>query len=846
MVLSAQDNGMYRENGEGAVKQLTCNYCHSCFNRREHLDRHLYRHSRSRPFTCDVCAKSFSRRDTLKRHVVIHGADAARAFSISSARESKRNARACIKCSSSKQKCDGNLPCQRCEARGKACAYNELLATRSHHRPSVERVSSPQQDLVSVSNPKLDTLPQGPDSSLIPVAGGQVRSSEIRNGSCANVQDPTRDGNDINNPPQFETFESSNSTFSSSNNTFGLFPSLCIPDFYDFSIDPIDQFNLEALNSSQSGHCNIPFFQQLEYSPDLDYSYSVAESVARGAASGTLADTTLAGQTYYDASHADSYAQGGHDPLTSPNHNNLCTAKNDEISSEHFYHVPGVLQATYELTSSFWRLHCGDSFDVDSFPDLRQLNVLVQLYFEYFHPQTPIIHVPTFRPDKASLMLLTAVAAVGCHYSTMKKVRKLASSLHKVLRLALLEQQVKNVMNYDIQITQSLFLYSICMMMGGSKEYLMHFQCQRSFLVTMCRPFIAAHGSFFKNPKHENYHNHDPNDWKAWVREESIRRIIYAVWFLDCFNLIVLWDSSNLQSWVGEQSKEETLNCCTLQEFFTDHKAKSNLANFDGFTRSILLVSMYVEERSYLAMTASWVHCQAKHHSVLPHTASHEDDAFLRQGISVRQLDGEFEAFKLAVASSSGEEKVSERLYRRMYHFLLILRRVSLRTLLAACRWHTSEHAWKLAHNELFKWIEEEGKSARSTLVYAARLFRDIRTYGIVSPEDPFFLMVATLVIWIYAEHIHRSGDSQIETPQPIRLDQSQNHFETKEWIDHGHEKALHITGIGLLSDGTSASCTLKEVVRIVRSQCTWSGIGDSLVYNVPKMLDGLELSIRA
>lgn len=58
----------------------------------------------------------------------------------------------------------------------------------------------------------------------------------------------------------------------------------------------------------------------------------------------------------------------------------------------------------------------------------------------------------------------------------------------------------------------------------------MQFQCQRSFLVTMCRPFIAAHGSIFKNTKIESYRSSDQNDWKAWIKDEAIRRIIYAVW----------------------------------------------------------------------------------------------------------------------------------------------------------------------------------------------------------------------------------------------------------------------------------------------------------------------------
>jgi hypothetical protein len=252
---------------------------------------------------------------------------------------------------------------------------------------------------------------------------------------------------------------------------------------------------------------------------------------------------------------------------------------------------------------------------------------------------------------------------------------------------------------------------------------------------------------------------------------------------------------------------------------------------------------MYVEEKNYLAMTTSWVHCQTYHNSVLPNGHAHQDASHPRHERTAMPLDAEFEAFKW-VTSLSGEEKPSERLCRRMYHFLSILRRVSIRKLYIVSRWHANDHASKSAHHELSEWIKADGENARSTLVHAATLFREVRTQGILSPQDPFFLLVATLVIWIYTGHIHRLGDIQSETPQPIRLDRSQNDLEIKEWIHYGHNKALHITGIGLLSDATSASCTLKEAVRIFKSQRTWSGMTDSLVKTIPMMLDGLELSM--
>jgi hypothetical protein len=168
-----------------------------------------------------------------------------------------------------------------------------------------------------------------------------------------------------------------------------------------------------------------------------------------------------------------------------------------------------------------------------------------------------------------------------------------------VCRVLTLEKQEKSILNCDISTTQSLFLYSICLLMRGSKECFMQFHSQRSFLITMCRPFIAAHGSAFKSTKHESHRSSDihASDWEAWIKDESIRRMIYAVWsrapppsqypksfllinidiiVLDCYNLVLhdvpvslsmselsinlpspdrLWDSPNFQSWVDERNK---------------------------------------------------------------------------------------------------------------------------------------------------------------------------------------------------------------------------------------------------------------------------------------------------
>lgn len=79
---------------------------------------------------------------------------------------------------------------------------------------------------------------------------------------------------------------------------------------------------------------------------------------------------------------------------------------------------------------------------------LRPLADFAAVYFEKFHPQLPIIHLPTFEPRDAAPLLLASLICIGANYSNLAGSRGFCIDLIEVLRKtlnALFENDSMNV-----------------------------------------------------------------------------------------------------------------------------------------------------------------------------------------------------------------------------------------------------------------------------------------------------------------------------------------------------------------------------------------------------------------
>ncbi|XP_014550243.1 hypothetical protein COCVIDRAFT_116001, partial [Bipolaris victoriae FI3] len=51
---------------------FSCSQCNRKFGRKDHLNRHLHRHTGNKSLRCTICTAVFSRKDALLRHSLVH------------------------------------------------------------------------------------------------------------------------------------------------------------------------------------------------------------------------------------------------------------------------------------------------------------------------------------------------------------------------------------------------------------------------------------------------------------------------------------------------------------------------------------------------------------------------------------------------------------------------------------------------------------------------------------------------------------------------------------------------------------------------------------------------------
>jgi hypothetical protein len=341
---------------------LECPQCEQSFRRREHLRRHLDRHSGARTYACSICSKSFSRRDTLKRHVGTHGVAAIAALADQEPRDHRR---ACEACARAKQRCDGNasgsVPCSKCASKERQCVYPassvpEHDADGGSEMPGLHSPGHPAQE-DEIFNAQSTEAFATPTASVAATGNGQGQLIQ-------------------RNPPEQTLADATDAELFPTQLDYGL-------PWDDFLVS--SQFLFPLGGGDPETGCF-----GLQQDTQHDHSFDTVVPVSN--------------------TPAEVIREAG--PMTAE--------EDDILVAEYIPHVPplGIETRAHIINMLKIELLHSQTEDLDSkFPTLRHLDTYVQLYFEHFHPRMPILHVPTFRTSPKAWLLVLAVVCIGCDYS---------------------------------------------------------------------------------------------------------------------------------------------------------------------------------------------------------------------------------------------------------------------------------------------------------------------------------------------------------------------------------------------------------------------------------------------
>lgn len=122
----------------------------------------------------------------------------------------------------------------------------------------------------------------------------------------------------------------------------------------------------------------------------------------------------------------------------------MSCAEADILEAEDFAHVERMSMESYAEILKLMERQARDEGHLQplhngNLASMHALDSFVQLYFEYFHPNLPILHQATFDPSQARWQLVLATAAVGCCYSKVQGAVQYAMGLQELLRRAIAE-----------------------------------------------------------------------------------------------------------------------------------------------------------------------------------------------------------------------------------------------------------------------------------------------------------------------------------------------------------------------------------------------------------------------
>ncbi|TFK44484.1 fungal-specific transcription factor domain-containing protein [Crucibulum laeve] len=460
-----------------------CPHCPAKFTRTTHLNRHLRTHTNERFHCCDICNSQFTRSDLLTRHK--------KSCNNPSGRTRRK---ACMSCVESKIKCDRQLPCSKCKARGIECT----VAPPARRRP----IPNPTTPLVQSAGSPSDASTSSPPTAFAPTPEANYSYSNetvLVKGQEDCTETPDLISSSPHPFPDPKTLFSQYDDPIAAANDFDVFSSLASDVGSNAGVPVINSHLSSAYSSDMFEPFFSGLFSQTTSSPPL------------------VTDVTSWAGVDFRTDSSDIESRSSSSPVAPP---------------------PSTIEDTVALLT----LSPDKSTDTD-------LHHYLNLFFSAFLLQIPIIHAPTFRGEKTSPVLLSAMQACGALYVRTRKAADFVTNTLASARDALIQDFARNPNDSldQMQLILAVVLLQTIGLFHQQSDQRASSNIYHGMLVMMVR----RTGLITKNASWDPGNLAETSletSWHEWARNEMTKRAILWSYMHDCCQCIYFALPSSFQS----------------------------------------------------------------------------------------------------------------------------------------------------------------------------------------------------------------------------------------------------------------------------------------------------------
>lgn len=443
------------------------------------------------------------------------------------------------------------------------------------------------------------------------------------------------------------------------------------------------------------------------------------------------------------------------------------------------------------------------SFESSTFPSLADVNTCVALYFEHFHHNYPLVHLSTFG-EQTDWLLMLAVAAIGSNFLKVQHTVEIRDAFQEFLRRAIYHHaDGSSDCSLDVSFAQARILNLISLVQADRDQLRVLAPRYHADLSRWClESGVLQITELLELPNATEARNSQTilaQSWDTWIKIESLRRVGYMTWMLDCSLGFMantrplcnmddartplpcsetVWNASTADSWFEAfQKAPQTPSLCVSVE--TLYNKKKVDPSYSELSQALLIHTLY--QRTWEVGThikqplSEWVPTGKARGFLNTPT---KDNFWLPlyplyanwRNSACDCLDVIHWQASSAVAKASGIEH-GVILHLHLARIVLLTPFQEIQDLLFCLigKVDNSPKASFYVHDGsyqprnstklpqirkiIWRWLREDQHKARLAMVHAGSVFWYVRRYSTASFYEPIAVYLASLVLWTYGTY---------------------------------------------------------------------------------------------